>query len=148
MLPFLLGLVLITIEGGYLFRAHTALVNATWVGARFALDGGSDSDVVLAIQNNSSGVSIVEGRADIYIVRGTTDSAGNIASWTPSPRVFGTGAAQPRTTQADVQAGINSWPTAANIGFVLVEVDYQYEGVTGALPVSLPLKGYAIVRRL
>jgi len=146
-LPLLLAFLLMVIEGGFLFRSHNALVAATWAGARFALDGGSDPDVVYVIQNSGSGLSIVAGRADIYVVRGRTDLAGTIVSWSPT-KVLGTGPAEPSTTRADLQAGFATWPTAANVSFVLVEVDYQYTGVTGAMPISLPIRSYAVVQRL
>lgn len=149
LLPLFISILLMIIEGGLLLRNHSALVTATWVGARFVLDGGTDADMVTVMQQNSSNLSIVSGKADIYVVRGTTTGTGTIATWTASPHKFGTGPAQPQVTSAAVLAALNSPSTAANVNFVVVEVGYSHSSLTGSwvLPLTVPLRSYAVVQR-
>jgi Flp pilus assembly protein TadG len=160
LLPFLLTFTIGIIEGGFLFRSYNGLVNATWYGARFALDGGSDSDVVAVIQSNASGIPIVASQADIYVVRGVTDASGTIATWTAN-HAFGSGAAQPHVSKTDLQQKLKTGTTGGadatldssiygNVTFVLVEIDYQHKSATGSwvLPGTLPVRSYAVVQQV
>lgn len=155
LLPLLVTFALGIIEGGFLFRNYNALVTATWIGARFALDGGADADVVTSIQNSASGLPIVPDRTDIYIVRGSTDSTGAITTWTVD-HAFGNGAAQPKVSQTDIQSqlkngisGLDS-STYGDVSFAVVEMDFQHHSATGSwvIPVTLPIRSYAIVQLL
>lgn len=152
LIPMLLLLVLMVIEGAYMFRTYTTLVSATWVGTRFALDGGTDSDIASVIQNSSPAPIVIPGRTDVYVVRGTTNSGGAIVQWNVN-HVFGTGSPSPRISQSAVQAKLTSSlqpATISNVSFVLVEMDYQHTSLTGSgiLPIRVPMTSYAIIQRL
>lgn len=155
LLPLLLTFTLGIIEGGFLFRDYNALVTATWMGARFALDGGADTDVVTVVQSNASGLPIAADRTDIYVVRGATDTSGAIATWNID-HAFGNGAAQPKVSKSGLQqqlqngiSGLDS-STYSNVSFVVVEIDYQHRSATGSwvLPVTLPIRSYAVAQQL
>ena len=156
LLPLLLTLTLGIIEGAFMYRTYNGIVNATWIGSRAALDGGSDSDIVSLIQYSGSGFSVTSAKCDIYVIRGATNSTGTITSWTATHPFVGPGGASPSTSRADLQSklqnglGTLSTTTYANVQFVMVEVDYVHSSVTGSwvLPISLPMKSYAVLQTL
>ena len=135
-----------------MFRTYSTLISATWVGARFALDGGTDSDVVAVIQNSSANLVVVPGRTDIYVVRGATNSAGSIVQWNVN-HTFGTGPPTPKISQSDLQPKLTNGlqpTTISNVSFVVVELDFRHNSLTGSgiLPISVPMTSYAVVHRL
>jgi hypothetical protein len=155
LLPILLTLALGIIEGAVLYRTYSGIVNATWIGARLALDGGSDADIVSLIQYSGSGFSVTPGKCDIYVVRGATNSAGAITTWTTT-HPFGSGGASPNSSRTDLQGrlqtglGTLNATTYADVQFVMVELDYSHSSATGSwvLPVTLPMRSYAVLQTL
>lgn len=155
LLPLLLTLALGIIEGAVMYRTYNGVVNTTWIAARLALDGGSDSDIVSIVQYSGSGFSATPSKCDIYVVRGATGTSGVITTWTAT-HPFGNGSATPRTSQADLQArfqtglGTLNASTYANVKFVMVELDYSHSSATGSwvLPVTLPMRSYAVLQTL
>lgn len=165
LLPLLMMLVLGIIEGGFVLRNYNGLVAVTWMGARFALDGGSNADVVAVIQSNASGLAVTDAsRTNIYVVRGKTNSSGSItsANWS-AVKAYGTsGPAQPGITMAAVEQRLKNGGTGAavdgtltastyaNVDFVVVEMTYQHRSVTGSgvFPVNLNMGSDAVVQQV
>ena len=152
LLPLLLTMLMIVIEGGLMLRSYNSLVSSAWVGARFGLDGATDADIVSMIRDGSHGLNMSAGTTDIYIVRGGTNASGAVVTWTVT-HGFGTGSPTPQVRLADIQTGLISGMHAAtysNVTFILVEVDYRYRSDVGSwiLPVAVPMNSYSILQKL
>lgn len=155
-LPILLFLIGIILEGGLALNAWMRVNNAARDGTRFALDAGRDADLRDLVLDRVSGLD--QGKLDIYVIRSGTDNGGQIGSnpnqWNNSQvsHVWGSRSGGPSVTPRTIQQGLNSSNASANanILFTIVEVDYIYTPffitlVTGGA--DIPMTSYALVQQ-
>lgn len=149
--PILLVLLSAILEGGLAINAWLRVQTAARDGVRFALDAGRPDDVATLVLNKLAGVD--QSQVNIYIIRGTTNSSGQIpaSNWSVDHR-YGADPAGPRVQRTTIETGLGgpTDPASRNIPFVVVEVSYVYRPVflrlvTGAL--TIPMTSYAIIQQ-
>jgi Flp pilus assembly protein TadG len=152
LLPVLMMLLLGAIEGGLFLGEQVSVTNASREGARFMLDGATDADVASLVAGTRRGLLVNPAAYDVWLYRGQTSGAG-VVSFTSTAHVAGAGPATGNTTAAGVQAKLNgsAGGTAANTRFLVVEVAYRHQGITGRyiLPSGqLTLRANTLIRRM
>lgn len=152
LLPVLVALLLVVVEGGLFLAEYVSVVNAAREGARFVIDGGTPAEVGSIVKGSSRGLITSPSRFDAWVVLGQTDGAGTV-SFTSVTHTTGSGPAQPSITTTSVANGLNNTGAgvAANMRFVVVEVAYQHIGFTptSLLPGgSLTLRSHTLLRRM
>jgi Flp pilus assembly protein TadG len=155
-LPILVLLLSVVIEGGLALNAWMRVTTAARDATRFALDAGRPDDISRLVREKLAGVEFGTARTytqslqlDIYIVEGATDNSGTISTWTVDHR-YGVGSATPRVQRSTIQSRLNSQGAGVsrNIEFTIVEVDFRYMPLTSTLVArgtGIPMSSYAIV---
>jgi len=158
LLPVLVTLLSIIIEGGLALNGWIRVSTAARDATRFAMDAGRRDDIATLVQNKLAGIDFGSSQAmtnsaqlDVYIVKGTTNSTGNISNWTPD-HVYGSGSSTPTVQRAAIETSLASQGGTANrnISFTIVEVDYRYTPLLSTLlarGTKLPMSSYAIVQQ-
>jgi len=145
-LPLLLLLLTGVVDAGLAVTAWLRVNTAARDATRFALDAGRPGDTASLVLNKLNGLD--QSQINVYIIKGTTDSAGTIPNSSPNWVVshpYGAGPATPNVQPATVQAGLQS----ASVPFVVVKVDLMYQPLLSSLLLSsagLPMSSYAVVQ--
>ncbi len=153
-LPVLIVLLSVILEGGLAINAWLRVNTAARDGTRFAMDGATNAEIGQLILEKLS--ELDQSRMDIYLVKSRTNSGGVIipSEWDNDNvyHLHGSGAAEPNVSRVTIQQRLGTGGTAAsrNISVTIVEVDYRYlpqfmRLVTGAL--EIPMSSYAIVQQ-
>lgn len=150
-LPILLVLLATILEGGLAINAWLRVQTAARDGVRFALDAGRPADTATLVLSKLPGLD--ESQINIYIIRGSTNSSGQIplASWSVDHR-YGASPDGPRVQRLTIEQGLGGAadPAARDIPFVVVEVSYVYQPVFMRLLTSnlnIPMSSYAIIQQ-
>jgi hypothetical protein len=161
-LPLLVLFLSVVIEAGLALNAWIRVNTAARDAARFALDEGRPTSVGSLTLTKLAGVDFgsaheISGsrNIDIYQIIGLTDNSGNIpndtAHW-DSKHIYdgdtsgGNSTVSPTTISNRIKATGN----AANIPFVIVEVDFKYTPLLATLiapNTKLPMMSYAIIQK-
>jgi hypothetical protein len=160
LLPLLVLMLSVVIEAGLALNAWLRVNTAARDATRFALDAGRDSDIVslvatklMGIDFGSSKVISGSGNLDIFVIKGTTNSSGNISTWNVTHPYDGDGSGGiPTVTSATIRSrlGQQSGSDVTDIPFVICEVDFKYTPLLGSLiarNTKLPISSYAIVEQ-
>ncbi len=165
LLPLLVMLLSVVVEGGLAFNAWLRVGTAARDGTRFALDQGRPGDTVNLILYKLKGVDFGSSREisgslniDIFRIQGATNGSGQIpnnsAHWKKDQLYNGDSSSgdTPRVTRTGIQARLQqaSGASAANIPFIIVEVDFRYTPVLASLiapGAQLPMTSYAIIQQ-
>gem|GEM_PF-2367961 len=152
LVPVLVTLLMMVLEGGLFLGEYVSVVNSARESARYLLDGGSDTDLASLAPYNARGLATDPAHFDVWVIRGQTDSSGNV-TFTSTTHPLGNGPAQPLLSAAAVQQRLagSGAGTAANLKFIAVEVAYRHQGLTGTLALpsgALTLRADSLVRRL
>lgn len=150
LLPLLLALLLMSVEGGLYLGEYITVVNSAREGARYLLDGGDDAGLPAITRGVGRGLTVDASRFDVWAVRGAMDVAGAVTI-TSITHPAGAGPALPAITSATLQSQLSAsgiLPTGM-LRFVLVEVAYRHESMTGTLVLPagfLTLRSYSLIR--
>ncbi len=165
-LPVLILLFAVVIEGGLALNAWMRVNTAARDATRFVMDAGRPSDAATLVRNKLAGIDFGSGKTmtnslqlNIYLIKGTTNDQGNIPNpptpqyWTTS-HLWGGGPDSPKLQASTIQQRLQSQdgqsPSAsANVPFTIVEVDYNYLPVVGTIVnrVLIPMTSYALVQQ-
>ena len=160
LLPLLVLMLSVIIEGGLAFNAWERVNTAARDATRFMLDRGTPGQTVTLVLNKLQGIDFGSSRnitgslnLDIFSVQGSTDGTGNISVWTQTQIYNGNGSSgdTPNVTSAGIQSKLQSVGDPTNISFVLVEVDFKYTPLLGSLiarNTQLPMSNYAIIQQV
>jgi Flp pilus assembly protein TadG len=152
LLPMLMMLLMMALEGGLFLAEHISVVNAAREGARFLVDGGTDAELTTLITDANRRLGTNPAGFDAWVLRGQT-SGGGVVTITSTSHPWVGSSPGPVLTASAIQTRLNGTVAgvAANLPFVAVEVAYRHAGITGriALPTgSLTLRSYTLIRRL
>jgi len=161
-LPLIVLFLSVVIEGGLALNAWIRVNTAARDATRFALDEARPSDVGSLVLSKLQGIDFGSSRnisgsvnIDIYQINGLTDGSGGIPNdtthWRITPIVTNNSlipsiSRQTVSNRIKSQAGSN----AANVPFVIVEVDFKYTPVLSNLiapNAKLPMYSYAIIQQ-
>ena len=160
LLPLLILLLSVVIEGGLAFNAWIRVNTAARDATRFALDQGRPGETVNLVLFKLKGVDFGTSREvtgsvniDIYRIQGSTNSSGqipnNVANWKPD-HIYGVDSGGPKVTRTAIETRLNAGgANASNLEFIIVEVDFKYTPVLGSLiapGTQLPMGSYAIIQ--
>lgn len=160
LLPLLVLMLSVIIEGGLAFNAWERVNTASRDATRFMLDRGTPGQTVTLVLNKLQGIDFGSSRnitgslnLDIFSVQGSTGITGTITTWTQTQIYNGNGSSgdTPKVTSAGIQSKLQSVGDARNISFVLVEVDFKYTPLLGSLiarNTQLPMSNYAIIQQV
>lgn len=160
LLPLLVLMLSVIIEGGLAFNAWERVNTASRDATRFMLDRGTPGQTVTLVLNKLQGIDFGSSRnitgslnLDIFSVQGATDGTGNISTWTQTQIYNGNGSSgdTPNVTSAGIQTNLQSVGDARNMSFVLVEVDFKYTPLLASLiarNAQLPMSNYAIIQQV
>ena len=158
LLPLLMVLFSIIIEGGLAINGWIRVNTAARDATRFKVDAGRPDDVVTLVQNKLKGIDFGSSSnytntqyLDVYIIAGATDGSGNVSTWTADHR-YGSRTGGPNITSATIRTRLWSQggTAAQNVSFTIVEVDYQYTPLLATLiapGTKLPMSSFAIVQQ-
>jgi hypothetical protein len=158
MLPFLVALLSIIIEGGFAINAWIRVNSAARDATRFALDAGRPDQTATLVLSKLSGIEFgsradftATNKVDVYIITGTTSITGSITSWVVTHQ-YGPSSAGPKVQRSTIQTRLNSQggTSGQNVPFTIVEVDYRYQPLLATLIARgslLPMTSYAIVQQ-
>ncbi|MEO8285361.1 MAG: TadE family protein [Chloroflexota bacterium] len=149
MLPILMLIFAVVLEGTLAFNAWSRVNTAARDATRFTLDAGRPAETVDLVIRKLSGLDT--GQMNIYIIKGVTDLNGDIGIW-DSNHAYGTGAADPVVTPEEIQALLQNQGVdpSRDVSFAIVEVSYVYNPlVLGAFlgSANLPMRSYAIIQQ-
>lgn len=160
LLPLLVLMLSVIIEGGLAFNAWERVNTASRDATRFMLDRGTPDQTVVLVLDKLQGIDFGVSREisgsrnlDIFSVQGATGGAGTITTWTQTQIYNGNGSSgdTPRITRGAIQTRLQSVGDPSNISFVLVEVDFKYTPLLGSLiapGTQLPMSNYAIIQQV
>jgi TadE-like protein len=161
LLPLLVLLLSVVVEGGLAFNAWVRVNTAARDATRFALDQGRVGDTTNLVLFKLKGIDFGSSREvtgsvniDIYRIQGSTNSSGNIPNdtnhWDPQ-HIYGVNNVAPRVTRTAIETRLKAGgANANNIDFIIVEVDFRYTPVLGSLitpGTKLPMTSYAIIQQ-
>jgi Flp pilus assembly protein TadG len=160
LLPLLVLMLSVIIEGGLAFNAWERVNTAARDATRFMLDRGTQGQTVTLVLNKLQGIDFGSSRnitgslnLDIFSVQGATDGTGTITTWNQTQIYNGNGSSgdTPNVTSAGIQTNLQSVGDPTNISFVLVEVDFKYTPLLASLiarNTQLPMSNYAIIQQV
>ncbi|MGA7732522.1 MAG: TadE/TadG family type IV pilus assembly protein [Chloroflexia bacterium] len=161
LLPLLVLLLSVVVEGGLAFNAWVRVNTAARDATRFALDQGRVGDTTNLVLFKLKGIDFGSSREvtgsvniDIYRIQGSTNSSGNIPNdtnhWDPQ-HIYGVNNAAPRISRTTIETKLKAGgANANNIDFIIVEVDFRYTPILGSLispGTKLPMTSYAIIQQ-
>lgn len=161
-LPLIVLFLSVVIEGGLALNAWIRVNTAARDATRFALDEARPNDVGALVLTKLSGIDFGASRdisgslnIDIFQINGLTDGTGGIPNdtthWRITPIVTNN-SLTPSTSPTTISNRIKSQAggNAANVPFVIVEVDFKYTPLLGTLispNTKLPIYSYAIIQQ-
>ncbi|HST06171.1 MAG TPA: TadE/TadG family type IV pilus assembly protein [Chloroflexia bacterium] len=164
LLPLLVLMLSIIIEGGLAFNAWERVNTASRDATRFMLDRGTQDQTVTLVLNKLQGIDFGTSQAmtgslnlDIFTVQGATDTGGHIpnltANWKQTQIYNGNSSSgdTPKVTRAAIETKLRSLGDPNSLSFVLVEVDFKYTPLLGSLiapHTQLPMSNYAIIQQV
>lgn len=164
LLPLLVLLLSIIVEGGLALNAWVRVNTAARDATRFALDQGRSGDVVSLVLYKLKGVDFGTSHEmtgsvniDIWRIQGSTSVTGTIpndtAHWKPDQIYNGNGSGGDTVsvTRSMIETRFQySGGSAANIDFIIVEVDFKYTPALGSLitpGTKLSMSSYAVIQQ-
>lgn len=152
-LPILIILLAVVLEGGFALNAWLRVQTAARDATRFALDAGRPAEITSLVLEKL--VWMDEDQINVYLVRGTTNASGNIPNGNPfwvENHLWGGRPTDATTTRQAIEARIRQGGATHNgdVPFVIVEVDYVYvptflRVLTGNA--RIPMTSYAIMHQ-
>ncbi len=164
-LPVLILLFAVVIEGGLALNAWMRVNTAARDATRFVMDAGRPRDAATLVQNKLAGIDFGSSRTmtnsqqlDVYVITGVTSGSGTIPNtgspyWITSHQ-YGRGPATPKLQPITIEQRLQSQDgrspsTSWNVPFTIVEVDFNYTPVVGTVlnRVLIPMTSYALVQQ-
>jgi hypothetical protein len=152
-LPILLIILAVVLEGGLALNAWLRVQTAARDATRFALDAGRPAEITSLVHQKL--VWMDHDQLNIYLIRGKTDSSGNIPRsnpfWVENHLWGGRPTAATITPQSiKERLGMTGSGYNGNVPFVIVEVNYVYvptfiRVLTGEA--RIPMTSYAIIHQ-
>lgn len=164
LLPVLVLLLSVVVEAGLALNAWVRVTTAARDATRFALDQGRPGDTVSLVLYKLKGVDFGSSREltgslniDIFRIQGSTTPTGTIppdaSHWKPDQIYNGNGSNgdTASVTRSMVESRLQyAGGSAADITFVIVEVDFKYTPVLGSLlapGTKLPMTSYSFIQQ-
>ncbi len=157
-IPLLVMLLSVLIEGGFALNAWIRVNTAARDAVRFAMDAGRPDQTEALVRSKLAGIEFgssstytSSNKIDIYIISGATDARGNISSWSVNHQ-YGTRATGPKVQSNNIQRELNcqGCASAQNVPFTIVEVDFLYQPLLSTIVArgsNIPMSSYAIVQQ-
>jgi hypothetical protein len=161
-LPMLVVLLSIVIEGGLALNAWIRVNTAARDATRFAADAARPDEVASLVLNKLGGIDFGSSREftrsmelDVYIIKGTTGVTSTITTWNVDHRWDGNSGGvseTPVVQRSTIQTRLQSQGTTAarSIPFTIVEVQYNYTPLLATLfsgNAKLLMTSYALIQQ-
>jgi Flp pilus assembly protein TadG len=154
-LPFLLILVIGTVEAGLALNRQLTVVNAAREGARFGAFGASADDIhTETLDATSQMFEFTVDNAVVVVIHAETngDGTGFLAGadgWTET--IYPADATVPHVTQGEVLEQLQAEGDAADLKLVVVDVRYDHQSMlglpfVGALADQIPIGSWTVMR--